>query len=371
MGEDSIFLIKDTGDLERITKQTYEKEDILQHLVEKYPELLAGDQINQDNPTKWILITREAGIPDDEQVSDRWSVDHLLLDQDAIPTFVETKRSNDSRIRREIVGQMLDYAANSSKYWPVDRIRTLAVKQYESEDQLNDLIIALVDQDSGDEIDIIENYWTKVEENLRDERVRLLFVADSLPKELKRIIEFLNGQMSRVEVLGVELAQFLGSDFKAIVPRVYGQTEMIRQTKQRTRTRGPRVTLQGFIDQCPDYLNEFFQDLVSKSEEKGFEIYWGRKGFSLRVKDKTGMFQSLFYAFPPGVNNRELTHIQGYAGGIEDTDLRNKIRSSFLKINGTTAQGQYTVNLNLNAQNMNDAKELLQAVFAAKELLKS
>jgi hypothetical protein len=53
----------------------------------------------------------------------RWSVDHLFLDQDAVPTIVEVKRSTDTRIRREVVGQMLDYAANAVVYWPVEAIR--------------------------------------------------------------------------------------------------------------------------------------------------------------------------------------------------------------------------------------------------------
>ncbi len=47
-------------------------------------------QVNPDEPVRWMLVKREAGIPDGEQQSDRWRVDHLLLDQNAIPTFVET-----------------------------------------------------------------------------------------------------------------------------------------------------------------------------------------------------------------------------------------------------------------------------------------
>jgi hypothetical protein len=31
------------------------------------------------------------------------------LDQDAVPTLVEVKRSSDTRIRREVMGQMSDY----------------------------------------------------------------------------------------------------------------------------------------------------------------------------------------------------------------------------------------------------------------------
>jgi hypothetical protein len=55
----------------------------------------------------------------------RWSVDHLFLDQEAIPTLVEVKCSSDSRIRREVVGQMLDYAANAVVYWPIETVRSL------------------------------------------------------------------------------------------------------------------------------------------------------------------------------------------------------------------------------------------------------
>lgn len=370
MQEDSIFLIKDSGDLEKVQKRPYENEDILQVLIEKYPDLLAGDQINRDNPTRFILIKREAGIPDEEQGSDRWSVDHLLLDQDAIPTFVETKRSSDSRIRREIVGQMLDYAANSLKYWPVDRIRTMAIAQFGNPENLDSAIISLLDQDpEGGKLNIVEDYWIKVEDNLRNGRLRLLFVADSLPRELIRIIEFLNEQMTKIEVLGVELAQFVGSDFKAIVPRVYGQTEIIRQSKQALRTRGPRITLKDFTEQCPEYLKEFFEELVSSAVAKGMEIYWGRKGFSLRVQDKTDNMVTLFYCFPPGTNDRDITHIQGYVGGIADETTRNQIYTNFLSVKGTTAQGKYTANLNLTSDNMDAAKDLLQITWEASDML--
>jgi hypothetical protein len=57
------------------------------------------------DPRKWVLLDREAGLPDDEDAAGRWSVDHVFVDQDAIPTLVEVKRSSDTRIRREVVVQ--------------------------------------------------------------------------------------------------------------------------------------------------------------------------------------------------------------------------------------------------------------------------
>src|SRR5204862_4673194 len=92
-------------------------------LLATHPDLLAGEQIDSDNPRRWLLVTREMGVPGEVDGAGRWSLDHLFLDQDAIPTLTEVKRSSDTRIRREVVGQMLDYAANAVAYWPVEEVR--------------------------------------------------------------------------------------------------------------------------------------------------------------------------------------------------------------------------------------------------------
>jgi hypothetical protein len=59
----------------------------------------------------------------------------------------------------------------------------------------------------------------------------MLFVADRIPAELRRIVEFLNEQMDPAEVLALELRQFQGEGLKTIVPMLYGQTEEAQQKK--------------------------------------------------------------------------------------------------------------------------------------------
>src|SRR6516225_11056162 len=118
-----IFLIQSGGELVEMKEQSYDTEDVLQELLARYPNLLAGDQMDGASPRRWLLISREMGVPGEEEGGDRWSLDHLFLDQDAIPTLIEVKRSRDTRIRREVIGQMLDYAANAVVYWPVEAIR--------------------------------------------------------------------------------------------------------------------------------------------------------------------------------------------------------------------------------------------------------
>lgn len=88
------------SDLIALRERPYDSEDLLQALLEQHPELLAGDQVG-DEARRWLLVRREAGVPGHEGGGGRWSLDHLFIDDEAIPTLVEVKRSADTRVRRE------------------------------------------------------------------------------------------------------------------------------------------------------------------------------------------------------------------------------------------------------------------------------
>jgi|SRR5579872_3961516 len=92
----TIFLIDSKGGIVEMSDQPYDSEQILQELLAKYPSVLAGDQMSGRAPVKWLLVSREAGIPDKEGGGERWSLDHVFIDQSGVPTFVEVKRSTDT-----------------------------------------------------------------------------------------------------------------------------------------------------------------------------------------------------------------------------------------------------------------------------------
>jgi hypothetical protein len=89
MDKAKIFLVDDKQEgLIPMTETAYVTEDVLQDLLARYPDLLPGDQIDPESPRRWLLVSREMGVPGDEAEANRWSLDHLFLDQDGIPTFV-------------------------------------------------------------------------------------------------------------------------------------------------------------------------------------------------------------------------------------------------------------------------------------------
>lgn len=218
------------------------------------------------------------GVPSEEGGSDRWSADHLFLDQDAIPTIVEVKRGTDTRARREVVAQMLDYAANGVMHWPLERLRSTFEANCEARGRDPEEILL---ESFGLELDL-EEFWQRAVTNLQAGKVRLIFVADNIPAELRRIVEFLNEQMNPAEVLAVEMKQHVaeGREEKAFVPRLIGHTahaQRIKATSAGQRGRWDEVA--------------FFQDLEARrgtneaqvagklfewAKTKGLRIWWGK-----------------------------------------------------------------------------------------------
>jgi len=227
-----VFVLTDADNLVPLTSAHFVSEDNFQFILAKFPELLVGDQIDPANPRRWVLVRREAAIPSEENGGARWSLDHLFLDQDGVPTLVEVKRQTDTRIRREVVGQMLDYAANCVVYWPVEGLKSdFEATCLRSGTTPVEALTGVLGPDPD-----VGEFWLRVKTNLEAGRIRLLFVADAIPSELRRIIEFLNKQMDPAEVLGLELRQFEGRGLRTLVPLVIGQTqEAVQKRKPMSR----------------------------------------------------------------------------------------------------------------------------------------
>ncbi|MBV9100104.1 MAG: hypothetical protein JOZ46_01350 [Candidatus Dormibacteraeota bacterium] len=234
---DSIFLIGADHQLIEAPEAPTGLEKELQALLADHIDLLPGAQIDPSEPRRWQLIKREAGIPAEEGGGDLFAVDHLVVDQEAVPTLVEVKRKVDARIRREVVAQMLDYAANATLYWQAEKLRAW----YDAGDPEAGAARLATWLGRADEPaeEVATEFWDKVEANLRDGQVRCIFVADEIPPSLQRLVEFLNERLLRVDVLAVEVRQYAaaGNGMRAIVPRVIGATA----AAQAVKTRAPRA----------------------------------------------------------------------------------------------------------------------------------
>lgn len=324
------YIVDGDGTLTEMSQAAYDSEDMLQGLLANYPDLLAGDQMDPEAPRRWLLVAREKSVPGDTDGPTRWSLDHLFVDQDAVPTLVEVKRATDARLRREVVGQMLDYAANATAYWSVAEVIGAFEEgcRRRGEDSAETLVRFLGDEEQAG------TFWDRFVTNLRAGRVRLVFVADAIPPELLRVIEFLNEHMEPTEVRALEIRQFVGQGLKALFPRVLGQTA--RELRPRTRQKWDRVRLIAELtrrngDECATVAAK----LLEWAETRRLRIWWGegqRDGSLVAICDHNGATHILFAVWTYGRVELQFQHMRERP--LADERTRRELQARLNRING-------------------------------------
>lgn len=269
--QDAVFLIEGEN-LVELYRAPYELEDDFQAQLARHPQLLGGGQFPGITPRRWLLVDRELPVPDKAEGSGRWSIDHLFVDQDGVPTLVEVKRATDTRLRREMVGQMLDYAANGARYWPGELLRGRWEASLPTGADPHVEIQAFAGTDADD-------FWSEVSENLSDGRVRMLFVSDDIPTELQTVIEYLNEQMDKAEVFGIAISRYAGQNLSVLVPRVVGSSVRAQQSK----TAGVGKTYEEHLVDVGDAARQIEERLLAMAGQYDLPVRRTPKALQLRT----------------------------------------------------------------------------------------
>jgi len=251
----------------------------LQRLLEQNYDLLPGEQIKPSDPCRWLLIRREMPVQDPNSGDNRWSIDFFFVDQKAIPTFVECKRFEDTRARREVIGQMLEYAANGHIYWTKDLLRDFAEDTAKKQDLDLDEAVRSIEPDYCESTD---DFFDAVINNLQEGQIRLVFFMEEAPMELKSIVDFLNKQMERTEVLIVEARQYEHNKMRVVVPSLFGYTEEARRIKKTitvTTDSRRKWDEDSFFndarDKVTDYELKIIRKLYDYCVSRGCTVKWG------------------------------------------------------------------------------------------------
>jgi hypothetical protein len=275
VSDGGVFRVGADGELTLLGPSKHETEARFQEALARYPEVIAGFATSGEANGRLLLVANEAEILTATEEQRSFAIDHLFVDSNAVPVLVEVKRSSDTRIRREVVGQMLDYAANARVTWTADSLREAFAATCEVLDRSGEAeLTALFDGDGAP-----ADFWSDVHANVSSGRMRLVFVADELPESLVRVIEFLNEQMSPAEVLGVEILQYrsTGPEPEVVyVPRLVGATTKAKAAKDRVS--GTKWSAQSVLEAVDEFHPEHrpaFERILAHVERYGSQIRWG------------------------------------------------------------------------------------------------
>ena len=224
-----LFVLSDEYAVNAV-EDKFASESDLQRIIEVNPNIVSRPWDGTE--PELFLIQREITSKVLEDEGNSFALDHLLVDDKGVPVLVEVKRSSDTRIRREVVAQMLDYACRASSW------------------DINDLADAFfrANPDMSPER-FSDEFWDKVSANLQSGRFRLVFAADVIPDTLRVLIEFLDKSMNDIEVYGVEIRQFKSEGTTLLTKTIIGNSVLEKKlSNSRFPSRKP-WEVQEFLDE--------------------------------------------------------------------------------------------------------------------------
>ena len=184
-------------------------------------------------------------------------------------------------------------------------------------------------------------FWQQVKTNLQAGRIRMLFVADAIPQELRQVVEFLNGQINPAEVLAVEIRQFVGGEMKTLVPRVIGQIESARRrkgtTERQTRKWNRESFLQDLSERQGDEGVRVATRLLDWTEAKQLRIWWGEgltNGSFLPLFDNGHGDHFLFSVWTYGTVEIQFQHMKKRP--FDDVTKRRELADRLSTIDGVS-----------------------------------
>lgn len=345
-------LLKDGEQFVVLEEGDFAAEVALQEALKRNPEVIPVSDLELDQV---MVVGREAALP-------VGAIDLLLLDAQGRVILVETKLSKNPELRRHVVAQLLDYAASLWKTAPtLKTFESLALRYWKSsacEDQrLKDVKslhegVELVFRESIGEGWDYEEFETALEYNLANGQYVFLVVATGLTDgALRDLLQYANICLD-LPMFGVEITMFKTAGKELIVPRG------VRYTAEAKRGTSPAVvhtTRAAFLESCTPVAAPFFGRLLDAAESRGLIVYWGIKGFSVRLPYEPPI--SIMYGFP---NNTFQVYLRDWP---TEQGAVASLRQQLHKAAPFKVSGKHTLTLTLDENNERQAIRALDLVW--------
>lgn len=288
-------------------------EEWLQQLIHDHPTVLPINEI-EPSFSPLISIGREISTP-------TGYLDNLFVSPDGYLTIVETKLWRNAEARREVVGQIIDYAKELSKWTFADLNKAIISfnKLYNNNsDGILEMVRKLTELDEADEQFFIDN----ISKNLKRGRFLLLIVGDGIRESVEDMIEYLSQSPQLHFTLAlIELQVFkLGEDNSSLVviPQLVTRTKEITraivriegsysadlrvniETDLGTETENKKInpqtrltiTAEDYFEQLQQKttreLVDFAKQIIKDSQEIGYFIEWNTGSFGVKLFDPQG-----------------------------------------------------------------------------------
>ena len=292
------LIVQDSNGVSRVLpSKPFAYEDVLQRNIAELPTLLPLGTVS-DEPVDHLTIGAEwpAG---------GGRADIVLIGSDGILTIVETKLSRNPEARREVVAQLLEYAAYLSE-WTIYEVQQRAEQFFKSDrcldkyhDKPFDEVLTDFLEDSDESVEVFKG---KVEQNLRQGRIRLIVAVDEVGEQAQKIVTFVNAYSS-FDIYLLQIAEYEDHDKRRVfVPSLYGYARKLPSSIKGSRedwTWERYRTELGWSDDQVTSIRSMLDRMLQVSgdwePETRFNAGWinvfclGRSSYGVQVSKKGGV----------------------------------------------------------------------------------
>lgn len=295
-----------TFKLERISlNEKVFQESWLQKLIYENPQILPIDNI-ESGFAPLISLGREI-------LTSVGYIDNLYISPNGYLTIVETKLWRNPEAKREVVGQIIDYAKELTT-WTYSKLNESIKISQQSRKGIIDLIREFEPIEEDEERIIIDN----IERNLKRGRILLIIAGDGVRESVEDMVDYLQNTAQLQFTLGlVELQVFKNPTDEndlIVIPNLITRTREITRAiikiennstenivaietdfkEEKVKNHYNRKTLseQDFFDSLEQNKNETYKiiakNILDKFVHQGYLVEWGQATFSLKMQDPNG-----------------------------------------------------------------------------------
>ena len=242
-------------------------EATLRDLLFRFPQTLPVSEID-DAYANLVPVCKELQLP-------AGFADALYINQSGRLTLVEFKLWNNPQARREVIGQILDYAKDLSAWGYEDLQRQVSLALDDGGD--NVLYERFDHQSLGlNEADFINN----VTRHLTRGEFLLLIVGDGIRESAAQIVEFVQRYSGlHFKLAMVETAIYRDADHCLVIhPRVIARTEIVRRFV---------VEIEGVKAQDVTVIDADAVQKPQSQDDTGTLRFWSAVVRDLRFRDNT------------------------------------------------------------------------------------
>lgn len=258
-------------------------------------------------------------------------IDVLCIDGDGVLTVIETKLARNSQIRREVVGQVLEYVAQLSKWRAHDVVQVAnqyfsatGVKIGERTATLMDLLLTVVEEEpEAHHMDLYE----KIESSLRKGKIKLVIASDSIPETLKDTVTFINS-FSNFDIYVLQIQQYQKEQLQIYAPTVFGFTHKTTGGSTAERFQWDEDSFFESIAHLEPAGVLTIKKLYDFTQDNAEGIRWGTgrtlSSFSYAVSCQVGSVRRKFNIFAvqnAGDHGKILLNFGSLQGSLSDEEL--------------------------------------------------